>query len=45
VKAGRKQRAEAVLKHAVELLISNPEAADRPFQRSDLEKKLRGVGG
>ena len=45
VKAGRKQRAEAVLKHAVELLISSPEAADRPFQRSDLEKKLRGVGG
>ncbi|MDP3501851.1 MAG: tetratricopeptide repeat protein [Myxococcales bacterium] len=44
-KAGRKQRAEAVLKHAVQLLTASPEAADRPSQRTDLEKKLKSLGG
>ena len=45
VKAGRKQRAEAVLRHAVQLLTTSPDAADRPSQRTDLEKKLKSVGG
>jgi tetratricopeptide (TPR) repeat protein len=44
LKAGKKQRAEAVLKHAVEVLMNSPEAADRQAQRIELEKKLKTVG-
>lgn len=44
-RAGQRQRAEAVLKRALELLTASPDAADRPAQRSDLEKKLKGLGG
>jgi tetratricopeptide (TPR) repeat protein len=43
VRAGRKPRAEAVLKRAVLLLSENPDAADRPAQRAELEKKLKAL--
>jgi tetratricopeptide (TPR) repeat protein len=42
-KAGRRPRAEAVLKRAVQVLTENPEAADRPLQRAELEKKLKAL--
>lgn len=41
LKAGRRPRAEAVLKRAVQLLAENPDGADRPSQRHELEKKLK----
>ncbi|MDX2013100.1 MAG: tetratricopeptide repeat protein [Myxococcaceae bacterium] len=42
-RAGRKPRAEAVLKRAIQVLTENPEAADRPLQRAELEKKLKAL--
>jgi Flp pilus assembly protein TadD len=42
-KAGRRPRAEAVLKRAVQVLTENPDAADRPLQRAELEKKLKAL--
>lgn len=43
LRAGRKPRAEAVLKRAVQILTDNPDAADRPLQRAELERKLKGL--
>ncbi len=43
VRGGRKARAEAVLKRAIQLLGDNPEAADRPLQKAELEKKLKAL--
>ena len=40
-KAGRKARAQEVLKRAHELLLENPEQAERPSQRADIERKLK----
>ncbi|MBL8917427.1 MAG: tetratricopeptide repeat protein [Myxococcaceae bacterium] len=42
-RSNRKARAEAALKRAVQLLVENPDAADRPSQRAELEKRLRGL--
>jgi tetratricopeptide (TPR) repeat protein len=43
LRAGRRPRAEAVLKRAVQILTDNPDAADRPLQRAELERKLKGL--
>lgn len=40
-KAGRRARAQGAFRRALELLKDNPEAAERPFQRADLERKLK----
>lgn len=40
---GKRARAEAVLKRAVQILTENPEAADRPLQRAELERKLKSL--
>jgi tetratricopeptide (TPR) repeat protein len=40
-KLGRRARAQEAYTHALELLAANPEAADRPLQRVDLERKLK----
>lgn len=40
-KAGRRARAQGVFRRALELLKANPEAAERPLQRADLERKLK----
>ncbi len=42
-RAGRKQRAEAVLQRALQVVTESAEAADRPTQRRDLEKKLKSL--
>ncbi len=42
-RAGRRARARAALERAVEILTENPDAADRPQQRVDLEKRLKAL--
>lgn len=41
VKLGRKQRALECFTRALDLISANPEEAERPGQRSDLERKLK----
>lgn len=43
VKANRRPRAEAVLKRAAQLLAENPDSADRPGQRNEIERRLRAL--
>jgi Flp pilus assembly protein TadD len=40
-RAGRKAQAQDAYRRAVQLLKENPDAAERPTQRADVERKLK----
>ncbi|MFT3707481.1 MAG: tetratricopeptide repeat protein [Archangium sp.] len=43
LKLGRKPRAQECFTRAIELLVANPDDAERPSQKSDLERRLKSL--